>query len=463
MLRQIYILKDGNIIYEKDFGKVLSSENFQSIYQEIEAEISRGLLNDFGSSNFFKHRIIYTVDRALKLIFIFIIGFNDDMETVKLELNKLKNDFLDSFGDILDNLDPSLFEIFNPLIESIHKNIKTKISLVGFSGVGKTTITKLIRAEEVPATHIPTITGKVSTIKIGKLTFHLWDFAGQEQFSYLWSDFILGSDAVLLITNSTLENVEKSKYFVELIKEQTPNAHSAAIANKQDLDGALSVEKIEEILGIKTYSMVAIEPNNRDKMVQIVADILEMNTEESTLLKPLFERDQLIQLAKKSLENGDIAESAIYFDKIADLCLELGDDALYKEFYLKSEKLKRYLPDSDGLTNFQENQNDTDPKDSDSDDDELTDGQEVNDYSTDLNDPDSDDDGMPDGWEETNSLNPNVDDSTNVTDGDSLTNLQEYQNNTDPKDSDSDDDELTEGQEVNDYSTDPNDPGQYEQ
>ncbi|MBA7639388.1 hypothetical protein ES703_47046 [subsurface metagenome] len=456
MLRQIYILKDGNIIYEKDFGKVLSSENFQSIYQEVEAEISRGLLNDFGSSNFFKHRIIYTVDRALKLIFIFIIGFNDDMETVKLELNKLKNDFLESFGDILDNLDPSLFEIFNPLIESIHKNIKTKISLVGFSGVGKTTITKLIRNEEVPETHIPTITGKVSTIKIGKLTFHLWDFAGQEQFSYLWNDFILGSDAVLLITNSTLENVEKSKYFVELIKEQTPNAHSAAIANKQDLDGALRVEKIEEILGIKTYSMVAIEPNNRDKMVQIVADILEMNMEESTLLKPLFERDQLIQLAKKSLENGDIAESASYFDKIADLCLELGDDALYKEFYLKSEKLKRYLPD---ITTLQEYQNNTDLNDSDSDDDGLTDGQEVNAYFTDPNDPNSDNDGMPDGWEVNNSLNPNVDDSTNDPGGDRLTNLQEYQNDTDPNDSDSDDDELTDGQEVNDYSTDPNDSG----
>lgn len=450
MLRQIYILKDGNIIYERDFGKVLSFENFQSIYQEIETEISRGLLNDFGSSNFFKYRITYTVDRASNLIFIFIIGFNDDMETVKIELNKLKKDFLESFGDILDNLDPSLFEIFNPLIESIHKKIKTKISLIGFSGVGKTTITKLIRAEEVPETHIPTITGKVSTIKIGKLIFHLWDFAGQEQFSYLWNDFMFGSDAVLLITDSTLENVEKSKYFVELIKEQTPNAHSAAIANKQDLDGALSVEKIEEILGIKTYSMVAIEPNNQEKMVQIVADILEMNTEESMLLKPLFERDQLIQLANKSLINGDIAESVSYFDQIADLCLDLGDDALYKEFSQKSEKLKRYLPDSDGLTNFQEQEEEQEQ--------EQEEEQEVIDYSTDPNNPDSDDDGMSDGWEVNNSLNPNVDDSTNVPDGDSLTNLQEYQNDTDPNDSVSDDDGLTDGQEVNDYSTDPNDP-----
>jgi len=202
--------------------------------------------------------------------------------------------------------------------------------------------------------------------------------------------------------------------------------------------------------------MVAIEPNNRDKMVQIVADILEMNMEESTLLKPLFERDQLIQLAKKSLENGDIAESASYFDKIADLCLELGDDALYKEFYLKSEKLKRYLPD---ITTLQEYQNNTDLNDSDSDDDGLTDGQEVNAYFTDPNDPNSDNDGMPDGWEVNNSLNPNVDDSTNDPGGDRLTNLQEYQNDTDPNDSDSDDDELTDGQEVNDYSTDPNDSG----
>ena len=59
MLRQVYILNEGNIIYEKDFGKVLTFENFQSIYQEIEAEVSRGLLDDFGSTHFFKYRVVY--------------------------------------------------------------------------------------------------------------------------------------------------------------------------------------------------------------------------------------------------------------------------------------------------------------------------------------------------------------------------------------------------------------------
>jgi len=92
MLRQVYILKEGTIIYEKDFGKVLSFENLQSIYQEINGEVSRGLIDDFGNTHFFKYRIIYTVDTELDLLFIFIIGFNDDIETVKRELKKLKTE-----------------------------------------------------------------------------------------------------------------------------------------------------------------------------------------------------------------------------------------------------------------------------------------------------------------------------------------------------------------------------------
>ncbi|MFW9950363.1 MAG: ADP-ribosylation factor-like protein [Candidatus Thorarchaeota archaeon] len=336
MLRQVYILKDGNIFYEKNFGRNLTSENFQSIFEEIKSQISHGLFGEYGSSYFFKYQILYTIDVNLNLIFILIIGFND-------VLKKLKKEFTESFGDTLENLDLALLEILNPVVEKIHRNIKTKISLVGFSGVGKTTITNLIRAEEIPNVHIPTITGKVSTIKIGKLYFHLWDFAGQEQFSYLWNDFIYGSDAVLIITDSRLENVEKSRYFVELIKDQCPNTHSAVIGNKQDLPHALSLEKIEEIMGLRTYSMIAIDTNNRQKMIQIIADILDMNTEASPLLKPIFERDKLIQLAKKSLEDGEIETSAKLFEQISNICLDLGDDILYKEFYEKAEKLKKYI------------------------------------------------------------------------------------------------------------------------
>ncbi|KKK78191.1 hypothetical protein LCGC14_2846040 [marine sediment metagenome] len=341
MLRQVYILQDEKVLYNKNFGKTISVDEFQKLFREILEEVNKGTSLD--SYDFFKFKIVYSFVKDEGLVFMFITDINDEVQRTKKELEKLKMEFLEIFGDSLDNLDPILMEILDPIMATVHRNLKTKISLVGFSGVGKTTSTNLICADTIPSIHIPTITGKISTVKIGKLYFHLWDFAGQEQFSYLWNDFILGSDAVLIITDSSLENVEKSRFFIELVRDHAPYAHIAVIGNKQDLPNALHVDKIQEILGVKTYSMVAIDPENRDKMIQIIADILEISSDTSPLLKPLFERNQLINMARVSLENGDIAQTAEYFEKISDLCLELGDDSLYKEFYEKAKKLKGYI------------------------------------------------------------------------------------------------------------------------
>jgi small GTP-binding protein len=277
-------------------------------------------------------------------LFIFISDLSDDFNRIKIELIRIKEEFLNLFKDNLEsNIDLSVLDLLDPITDKIHRNLKPKISLVGFSGVGKTTIIQLIKAAELPIEHIPTITGDVATVKIGRLHFLLWDFAGQEQFSFLWNKFIKGSDAVLIISDSTLENIEKSKFFLELIGEEAPYAHAAVIGNKQDLPNSLNVEDIERIFGIKTYSMVAIDPNNREKMIKIIADILDMNATVSPLLKPIVDRDILMNEAQIALQSGDLKQAAKDFEKIADICIEIGDDSLGKEFYLKSEKLYQYV------------------------------------------------------------------------------------------------------------------------
>ncbi|TXT65653.1 MAG: Small GTP-binding domain protein [Promethearchaeota archaeon] len=345
MLRQIYIYRKDKLLYYRKFGKAVSEKNLDSILEQLEKESLGKNPNKMNTYIYFRYRISYLTDTELNLIFIFITGLTDNPENVEKELIICKKEFLNIFGEIIqkNRYDELTFQVFDPTTDLIHKNLRPKISLVGFSGVGKTTITRLIKAEEIPMKHIPTITGDIATIKIGKLHFHLWDFAGQEQFSYLYESFIKGSDAVLLITDSSLENVEKSKFFLELINEQAPNAHTSVIANKQDLDDALPPEDIEGILGLKAYSMIAIDSDNRDKMIKIIADILEMDATISPLLQPLLERDEKMAKAQKALESEKFQVAANLFEEISDLCLDLGDDSLSREFYEKAQQIKSML------------------------------------------------------------------------------------------------------------------------
>ena len=71
---------------------------------------------------------------------------------------------------------------------------------------------------------------------------------------------------------------------------------------------------------------------------------------------------------------------------------------------------------------------------------------------------DSDNDGIPDGWEVANGFNPNnASDALLDSDGDSLTNRDEFLLGTRPSNSDSDGDGANDGEELDQWSN-PNDP-----
>jgi probable HAF family extracellular repeat protein len=93
---------------------------------------------------------------------------------------------------------------------------------------------------------------------------------------------------------------------------------------------------------------------------------------------------------------------------------------------------------------------------SDTDNDGLSDSEEINFYATDPLDPDSDKDGLSDGDEvtvyATDALKADTD-SDGLTDGGEVNTF-----GTNPIDADSDDDGLNDGQEVNTYATDPLNP-----
>ena len=342
MLRQVLINVKGEFLYQKNFGNALSNEDIQKIYQKIQEEIAKGQIEHLSSLDYFRYKASFKFVQQYDLMFLFVTDLSDQKDRVEKQLERMHKEFMDTFGTFIDEgISKEDFKIFEPVVEKTHKNLKPKISLVGFSGVGKTTITRLITAQDIPTEHVPTITGDIGTIKIGKLHFSLWDFAGQEQFSFLWNKFIQGSDGVLLITDSTLENIEKSKYFVDLIRSETPYAHAAIIGNKQDLPEAMPPDDIERHLSMRVYPMVAVDPKNREKMINIIANILDIATEDSEFFKPIAERDAMIKEADAAMSAGDTEKALVLYEKLVQKCLELGDDKLSQEYNLKAQALKK--------------------------------------------------------------------------------------------------------------------------
>ncbi len=342
MLRQAIVATGVGVVLIKHFGKALEDKSIPVVLNQIrDSKPQGGYGNDVRNWDFFNYRVTFASYDPKDTCFVFITDLNDEDAEVKKQVASFKKEFLDLFSDKLGTrIDPSMLAIFDPNLEYYHRQLKPKIALCGYSGVGKTTINRLIRAEEIPVEHVPTITGEIGVIKIGKLHFNIWDFAGQESFLKLWTKFIKGSDAVLIVTDSTPENVERSKYFISLAAEQASNAKLAVIANKQDIAGALPAEQVGKILGgSKAYGIIANDPHNRDKMINIIADVLEMNAEISPLLKPLIDRDIKMNEAQKALEDGNFLQAKQLFTEISELCLQLGDDKIANELYTRAEKI----------------------------------------------------------------------------------------------------------------------------
>ncbi len=275
LIRNLEILdSNGKLMFQKKYGvSGIAEDVFDEFTVSLAKTISKVKLDGtIEYMNLKRTRLYYT--NSDNVVFIFEADKNDDPNEMKVKMKNIMHQFMTEYGEAIQswNGNPSVFTGFDEKADELTTTL-LKLSLVGFSGVGKTTILKLIREEELPKEHIPTIGVGIKGVKgsmIGNTQLVCWDLAGQERFKMTWDKFIKASSLIVVVTDSTLENVVKSRFFVRLIKEEEPEASVVALANKQDLPGSLPPEKVEEILGVKTYGFVAIDPMNRSKFFEIV-------------------------------------------------------------------------------------------------------------------------------------------------------------------------------------------------
>ncbi|MBN2151125.1 MAG: GTP-binding protein [Candidatus Lokiarchaeota archaeon] len=146
-----------------------------------------------------------------------------------------------------------------------------KISLVGSGRVGKSTIRSML--EGTPAPNGATIGVDVGKFVDEDLKAAIFDLGGQARFQMMWDQFMRGSKLVMLVTDSSREDVDRAKRIADNL-QRMKGAKIIAIANKQDEANKLNAMQVEKILGLKTYPMVATEAIRRNAMVSIIKENL---------------------------------------------------------------------------------------------------------------------------------------------------------------------------------------------
>ncbi|UYP48676.1 hypothetical protein NEF87_004961 [Candidatus Lokiarchaeum ossiferum] len=151
-----------------------------------------------------------------------------------------------------------------------------KISIIGTPAVGKTTLTKLMRGQLISGKYNPTMGFNLGATNLDGLNVRLWDFGGQK--AYLkqhLSKYVHGSDIIFVVTDSTPKNVLTTKELLEHSKTLVDEScELVALANKQDLQGHMSPERVEDVLQIPTFPMVAIDKNNRQRIVELINTLM---------------------------------------------------------------------------------------------------------------------------------------------------------------------------------------------
>ncbi|GAY46882.1 hypothetical protein CUMW_100390, partial [Citrus unshiu] len=123
----------------------------------------------------------------------------------------------------------------------------------GLDNSGKTTIVLKINGEDTSVIS-PTLGFNIKTITYQKYTLNIWDVGGQRTIRSYWRNYFEQTDGLVWVVDSSdLRRLDDCKMELDnLLKEERLSGASLLIlANKQDINGALTPTEIAKVLNLE--------------------------------------------------------------------------------------------------------------------------------------------------------------------------------------------------------------------
>merc|ERR1712150_423466 len=159
----------------------------------------------------------------------------------------------------------------------------------GLDGAGKTTLLYRLHVGEVVTT-IPTIGFNVEQVTYKNLKFQVWDLGGQTSIRLYWRCYYSNTDAVIYVVDSADRDrigISKQELVSMLEEEELKNAILVVLANKQDIEGAMSVTEVHQALGLEAlknrtfqiFKASAIKGDGLDESMEWLSNAIKIENE----------------------------------------------------------------------------------------------------------------------------------------------------------------------------------------
>lgn len=219
-------------------------------------------------------------------------------------------------------------------IRVIISEINIKLSILGYWGVGKTSITNTFIDKEIPHMYIPTIGSNILRkeykLKNIHIRINIWDIGGQRSFNPLNPVFFSNIDAAFLVFDlanpkETLSELKQT--YLENLREKSPECIIFLIGNKTDL---IKPEDSEVLLNnirqneIKEFPLIFVsaktKSNLSDAFELLIYEFLkkwekESNTQQFSGISDMF-------LTEVNKQKNDLMNLIVNLEDIDSTSLE---------------------------------------------------------------------------------------------------------------------------------------------